>query len=321
MTTAIGDNIAEAATLLQQGGLVAIPTETVYGLAANALNPEAVLNIFTTKGRPTFNPLIVHVPNAANFERYATHVPPLVHQLAARFCPGPLTFVLPKKSLVPDLVTGGGDTVALRVPDHPLTLALLGQLDFPLAAPSANPFGYISPVTAMHVYQQLQGKIAYILDGGPCQVGVESTVIAAEGNTIHILRAGGITAEDLRMAVPGANVQVQQWNGSQQPASPGMLKSHYAPKIKLYFGEMEALMQQFASQRKALITFTNTYTSPEVLAQEILSPSGNLQEAARNLFAAMRRLDDSGADVILAERFPQQGLGIAINDRLERASA
>lgn len=321
MTTAIGDNIAEAAALLQQGGLVAIPTETVYGLAANALNPEAVLSIFTTKGRPTFNPLIVHVPNAAHFERYATHVPPLVHQLAAQFCPGPLTFVLPKKSLVPDLVTGGGDTVALRVPHHPLTLALLGQLDFPLAAPSANPFGYISPVTAMHVYQQLQGKIAYILDGGPCQVGVESTVIAVEGNTIHILRAGGITAEDLRMAAPGADVQAQQWNGAQQPASPGMLKSHYAPKIKLHFGEMEALLHQFTGQRKALITFTNTYTNPEVLAQEVLSPTGNLQEAARNLFAAMRRLDDSGADVILAERFPQHGLGIAINDRLERASA
>ncbi len=317
MQTQTGTDIAFAAALLRNGELVAIPTETVYGLGANALNPEAVLKIYETKGRPTFNPLIVHVHDANEFSKYASFVPELVKTLAAKFSPGPLTFVLPKKSIIPDIVTGGGDTVALRVPGHPLTLKLLSQLDFPLAAPSANPFGYISPVNAMHVTDQLDGMIPYILDGGPSMIGVESTVVMVENNKLVVLRLGGVSIEDLKDVVGELELRI---NSSSDPKSPGQLKSHYAPKIPLVTGKLEELLSTYADKKNAVLTFTESVRSANCIANEILSPSGDLHEAARNLFTALRKLDNSGAEIILAEKFPDHGLGLAINDRLERAS-
>lgn len=318
MKTIIGEDLSQAAALLRAGELVAIPTETVYGLAANALNPDAVLKIYETKGRPTFNPLIVHVHSAADFSKYAAAVPALVKELAARFSPGPLTFVLPKKEIVPDIVTGGGDTVALRVPGHPLTLKLLSQLDFPLAAPSANPFGYISPVNAMHVQDQLDGLVPYILDGGPSLIGVESTVVLVENDTVVVLRLGGVAVEELQSVTEKVELRINQ---SSNPKSPGQLKSHYAPRIPLRFGKMPELLQEYATAKKALLTFRETPPAENVVATAVLSPSGDLHEAARNLFAELRRLDHSEAKVILAEEFPGYSLGLAINDRLQRAAA
>ncbi|HTL80274.1 MAG TPA: L-threonylcarbamoyladenylate synthase [Bacteroidia bacterium] len=318
MQTITGTDISFAAELLRKGELVAIPTETVYGLAANALNTEAVLKIYETKGRPLFNPLIVHVHDVKQFEKYAKEIPELVYKLAEKFSPGPLTFVLRKKDIVPDIVTGGGETVALRVPGHPLTLGLLKQLEFPLAAPSANPFGYISPVNAWHVKEQLDGKIPYILDGGNCMVGVESTVIAVHGNEIELLRVGGVSIEDLYLVAADADIHRA---GDTTIKSPGQLKSHYAPKTTLYHGEMKNLMLRFRELKKAVLSFDQKYPGDHIVAEEVLSANGDLKEAARNLFTAMRKLDESGADVILAEKFPDHGLGVAINDRLERASA
>ncbi|CAN5915838.1 L-threonylcarbamoyladenylate synthase [soil metagenome] len=317
MQTTTGKDISRAAELLKNGELVAIPTETVYGLAANALDPAAVLKIYETKGRPTFNPLIVHVHSAADFSKYASEVPDLVKKLAEKFSPGPITFVLPKKSIIPDIVTGGGDTVALRVPGHPITLKLLAQLDFPLAAPSANPFGYISPVNAMHVADQLKGLIPYILDGGPSIIGVESTVVTVENNKLIVLRVGGVALEDLKDVAGEVELRI---NSSSDPKSPGQLKSHYAPKIPLHLGKMEELLEEFSGKKKALLSFTQKYAAENIIAEEILSPIGDLNEAARNLFIALRKLDNSCAEIILAERFPDHGLGSAINDRLERAA-
>ncbi len=318
MNTITGTDVSMAAQFLREGQLVAIPTETVYGLAANALNPDAVLSVFEAKGRPAFNPLIVHVRNAQEFSRYAKEVPELVMKLAEKFSPGPLTFVLPKKDIIPDIVTGGGDTVALRVPGHPLTLQLLKQLDFPLAAPSANPFGYISPVTALHVKEQLEGKVAYILDGGPSMIGIESTVVTVESGKLVVLRLGGVAVEDLEEIAGKVELRINQ---SSDPKSPGQLKSHYAPRIPLELGVMGELLERHRGRKKAVLTLQKNWDAADIAAQEKLSATGDLREAARNLFAALRRLDKSGADVILAERVPYTGLGAAINDRLERAAA
>ncbi len=318
MQTITGTDINKSAELLNSGSLVAIPTETVYGLAANALNQDAVLKIFETKGRPTFNPLIVHVHDANEFLKYAVEVPELVTKLAQSFSPGPITFVLPKKNNIPDIVTGGGDTVALRVPDHPLTLKLLAQLDFPLAAPSANPFGYISPVDARHVKDQLGGKIPYILDGGQCMIGIESTVVTVLSGKVVVYRLGGVSLEDLKDVVGDVELRI---HGDANPVSPGQLKSHYAPTIPLKLGRMKDLLIEFASKKVACLTFSQNYFEENIIAESILSPGRDLHIAARNLFTALRKLDNSNAELILAERFPEYGLGLAINDRLERAAA
>lgn len=320
MQTIIGTDINIASSLLSKGDIVAIPTETVYGLAANALDTDAVIKIYETKGRPLFNPLIVHVKSSIDFEKYASHIPQLVYLLAEKFCPGPLTFVLPKKEIIPDIVTGGGDTVAIRVPAHPLAQELLSLLSFPLAAPSANPFGYISPVTAQHVYEQLNEKIPYILDGGHSSVGLESTVVSVSEDSIDVLRLGGVSIEELKTVCP--KIKLSNIPALKNiPASPGQLKSHYAPRIKLIAGNMKGMLRRFAESKKALLSFSEKYEAENVVASEILSLSGDLHEAARNLFSAMRKLDSSDAEIILAERFPAEGLGLAINDRLDRASA
>ena len=317
--TLIGTDLHAAAELLSTGQLVAIPTETVYGLAANALDASAVLQIFAVKQRPAFDPLIVHVSSVAALENYAAEVPAVAMALAEKFWPGPLTLVLPKKEVIPDLVSSGLPTVGLRMPAHPLTLSLLQQLPFPLAAPSANPFGYISPTTARHVYDQLQDKIPYILDGGPCTVGVESTIVGFEGGEVVVYRLGGLTLEELRKVAPFARLQLHT---SSDPKAPGMLLSHYAPRKPFYTGDIDELVEQHKGKRIAVLTFQRLVPSfPGLVATEVLSGNGHLAEAAMHLFAAMRRLDALDVDVILSETVPAEGLGLAINDRLRRASA
>ncbi|MFZ1331156.1 MAG: L-threonylcarbamoyladenylate synthase [Flavobacteriales bacterium] len=316
----IGTDIHYAAELLRQGDLVAIPTETVYGLAANAFNPEAVIKIFQAKQRPAFDPLIVHIHDRSQVASIASELPPGVSKLMDAFWPGPLTLVLPKTDQVPDIVTSGLNTVGVRMPAHPMALELLRSLPFPLAAPSANPFGYVSPTTAQHVADQLGEQVPYILDGGPCAVGVESTILGWEqfNNSIDgqwvLYRPGGIGIEELEAVIGSISTAKR----TVIPAAPGMLESHYAPRKPVYLGDVRDLLITHQGQRVAVISLSEEYPAWRC---ERLSPVDDLNEAARNLFGVLRDLDRSDADVILAEVFPELGLGRAINDRLRRAAA
>lgn len=318
MQTVIGTNIRPAIEFLRAGEVVAIPTETVYGLAGNALDEDAVLKIYEAKQRPRFNPLILHVASLSHFSLYAGDIPDACRLLTAKFSPGPLTFLLPKTDLVPDLVTAGSDRVAIRIPSHPLTLELLKSLDFPLAAPSANPFGYVSPVTAQHVWDGLQGRIPYILDGGPCAMGLESTILGFEDGEVVLHRHGAVPLEAIE-EVLGRSVQLRAQHGPVE--APGQLKSHYAPHIPLWLGDVDSLLQVHHGKKIAVISFHKKYIYPEPAIQFTLSPAGDLHEAARNLFRVLREVDQLDVDIILAERFPEAGLGRAINDRLQRAQA
>lgn len=310
----IGKDIFKASGLLKQGDLVAIPTETVYGLATNALDTAAVVKIFEAKDRPFFDPLIIHVASVNDFERYCKNIPEIAYQLASKFCPGPLTMLLDKKEIVPDLVTSGLPQVAIRIPNHELTLALLKEVGLPLAAPSANPFGYISPTTAAHVEQQLGEKIQYILDGGDCEIGVESTIVGFEEDTIVVYRLGGLAIEKLESF--GKKVELRI-NHSSNPQAPGQLKSHYAPRKPMFVGDIEELITHNSGKKMSVLSFYTTY---RVFTKQ-LSPKKDLHEAAHNLFAYLRELDSSDTEIILAEKFPDTFLGRAINDRLERAAA
>lgn len=332
METIIGNDIRMAASLLGAGQPVAIPTETVYGLAANALDEDAVLRIFKAKNRPHFNPLIIHLPDWESVRKYVTNIPADAELLAQIFTPGPLTFLLEKKSLsaemshfishssplIPDLVTAGSPKVAVRIPAHLLTRQLLRVLDFPVAAPSANPFGYVSPTTAQHVYEGLQGKIPYILDGGPCQIGLESTIVDFDNQQVIIRRKGGVAVEAIETAL-GKKVLVQT-GVEEHPIAPGQLKSHYATTTPLYIGRSEELVARFSSKKIAVIAFGNNMAGIRADFQFNLSEKGDLDEAAKQLFSTMRAADGCGAEVIVTVLLPETGLGQAINDRLRRAA-
>lgn len=314
MSAGIGQDIQRAAAILSEGDLVAIPTETVYGLAANAFDADAVLRIFQVKERPAFDPLIVHVHGMEQLERVVATVPPEAEALMRAFWPGPLTLVLPKSPRVPDIVTSGLDTVGVRMPAHPLALELLRALDLPLAAPSANPFGYVSPTTAQHVADQLGEKIPYILDGGPCTVGVESTIIGWEDGLPVLYRPGGLALERIEEVVGTVRPHVKQ----VLPVAPGMIESHYAPRKPVLVGDVDRFLREHADERCGVIAFRNVHDAWQC---ETLAPNGDISEAARRLFGVLRELDASAADLIIAERFPEEGLGRAINDRLRRAAA
>jgi L-threonylcarbamoyladenylate synthase len=309
-----GKDLARAKMLLEQNELVAIPTETVYGLAANALNTDAVAKIFETKNRPSFDPLIVHVPTLEAAQLYVEEIPEKLKLLAHHFWPGPLTLLVAKKDQIPDLVTSGLDTVGIRCPNHALTRALLEQLPFPLAAPSANPFGYVSPTKPEHVEEQLGKKIEYILDGGPCLVGIESTIVGMLNNRVTVFRLGGLSIEEIEKVVGKVDIML---HSSSNPQAPGQLQSHYAPSKKVIIGNISDRLQQFSPHTTAVLSFQHNYSVPY---QFILSPSGSLTEAAKNLFLAVRQLDKLPVDTILTELVPNEGLGRAINDRLTRAA-
>lgn len=313
----IGTNIKEAQSLLGNGELVAIPTETVYGLAANALNTEAVASIFEAKGRPHFDPLIVHLHDKSQLDELCLDIPEVFFQLYKAFSPGPITYILKKKEIIPDLVTSGNNTVGIRFPNHPLTRELLFESGLPLAAPSANPFGYVSPTSAQHVENQLGAKIPYILDGGPCSVGIESTIIDLSSASPKILRLGGLALDEIE-AVTG-KIEVNT-HSSSNPQAPGMLSSHYSPGKKLIIGNIDDLLKTHSGKSTAIISLSKTYDRVPKENQKILSPSGDLRLAAANLFKVLRELDRENIDVILAELMPEEGLGPAINDRLKRAA-
>ena len=314
----IRTDISQAKQILENGQLVAIPTETVYGLAANAFDIVAVARIFEAKNRPTFDPLIVHTYSFEKISEFVEDIHPKLLKLAQTFWPGPLTLLLPKKGIIPDLVTSGLERVGVRIPNHPLTLELLKQLPFPLAAPSANPFGYISPTNAKHVNDQLGSKIDYILDGGSCQVGLESTIVGEEQGEIIIYRLGGLAVEAITEVVGEVSIQLNQ---SSNPKAPGQLKSHYAPKKPIFIGKINELQHQYADKKLGVITFGESHLYEPNFVVKNLSPSRNYQEAAVNLFSFLRELDESSVDVILCELLPEVSLGLAINDRLIRASS
>ncbi len=315
LDTGIGKEISKAAEILRRGDVVAIPTETVYGLAGNALNEDAVLKIFKAKNRPFFDPLIIHTYAIDEIRKYVTTIPDRLLPLMERFMPGPFTVLLPRAAAIPDLVTSGMERVAIRIPQHPLTLELLRSVGFPLAAPSANPFGYISPTTSGHVQAQLGGIIPYILDGGECSVGIESTIVGMDGDDIVVYRLGGLAVEQIEAIVGSVKVVPQS---SSDPAAPGMLQSHYAPRKPLLLGDINDMLKIHTGEKVAVMSFTQKY---DVAIECILSPEGDIEVAAKRLFAAMRELDQSDADMILAEYMPEQGLGRAMNDRLRRAAA
>ena len=312
--------VARAAAVLASGEPVALPTETVYGLAADALRPEAVVKIFEAKERPFFDPLIVHLPTPGWLEELA-EIPAesraLVAALTERFWPGPLTLVLPRRAVVPDIVTAGLGTVAVRMSAHPVFRAVIGRYGRPLAAPSANRFGRISPTTADHVLAELRGRIGLTVDGGATTHGIESTIVAVEEKTLRLLRSGPITGEELR-----AFAEVRETTSGSQPEAPGQLASHYAPRTMFHLEE-RAHIESFLSsraERKGYLVWQRPPSGIGCEPVEILSPVGDLREAAATLFAKMRRLDDAGLDVIFAESVPEHGLGIAIMDRLRKAA-
>jgi L-threonylcarbamoyladenylate synthase len=326
--------IAHAAAQLRAGHLVAFPTETVYGLGANALDPQAVRRIFTAKDRPAHDPLIVHLHTPQALPTVARHIPPLARKLAAHFWPGPLTLVLPRAPAIPPIVTAGGDTVAVRVPAHPVALALIQAAGVPVAAPSANRFGRLSPTRAEDVLADLAGRIAIILDAGPTPVGVESTVLSLATSPPTILRPGGVSREALEKHLGNIKVLTRPTAPEEPTSSPGTAIQHYAPQAEviLYQGPRDKVLSSLRTAAQAL--YQQGQRVGLLLADEDLphfsglpfimravGSQHNLDDIARRLFVTLRALDDAEVTVILARDFGVRGVGLAIRDRLTRAAA
>ena len=323
--SANSNTIAEAADILKSGGLVGMPTETVYGLAANALDGQAVAKIFEAKGRPAFNPLIIHVPDLKTAARYVK-ISEQARSVAHHFWPGPLTMILPRKSAceISELASAGLDTLAVRIPEHSVALELLKTCKCPLAAPSANKSGGLSPTTPAHVQEQLGDVVDLILASGPCEVGLESTVLDLSGDVPMILRPGAVTA-DLLSDVLGCKVErAQAVDGQDGVKSPGMLLKHYAPNTPVRLNAVdledgEALLAFGSDKFMGIKSGGAAKDLPEEMRRN-LSEEQDLHEAAANLFAMLKELDQSGANRIAVMAVPEQGIGVAINDRLKRAA-
>lgn len=313
----ISKDIQKAVQLLTEEQLVAIPTETVYGLAGNIFSEKAIKSIFSTKQRPFFNPLIVHIPSIKPLNGLVTHVPEKAKLLAAAFWPGSMTLVLKKSSTIPDIVTAGKGTVAVRVPDHPVTLELLRKLPFPLAAPSANPFGSISPTKPAHVENYFRNSIKMVLDGGSCANGIESTIIGFENEEPVIYRLGALALEEIEAVVGKISIKNKK---EEKPDAPGMLARHYAPKTNTFLvDDVAAEIEKNTGKKMGVLVFKSSLNN-ENITEIILSKNGSLQEAASRLYSAMHDLDSKNLDLIIAERFSEFGLGKSINDRLQRAT-
>ena len=314
--------VAAAVELLRKGEVVALPTETVYGLAADALKPVAVAKVFEAKKRPRFDPLIVHLPSRDWLDKVgnvSSQDRQLISKLADKFWPGPFTMVLPKREIVPEIVTAGLDTVAVRISAHPVFAEIVRELNYPLAAPSANRFGRVSPTTAQHVVDELGGRIPLIIDAGPTRHGIESTIVAVREDSIGVLRRGPITAERL-----SEFAKIHIVAPARKVSAPGQFPSHYAPKTPLRLIDNAETISPEKNQRVGLLAWgqrrTRDRRALKFVAVRNLSERQDLREAAANLFRYLRELDQSELDLIIAERVPSRGLGAAILDRLERAS-
>lgn len=319
LSVADSESIQLAGRIIKTGGIVAFPTETVYGLGCDAMNADAAAKVFEAKRRPQFDPLIVHIADLSQLGTVITSLPPIGHKLIDEFWPGPLTLVLPKQSIVPDLVTAGLPTVAVRMPNHPVAQALIREAGTPIAGPSANPFGYVSPTNAQHVAEGLGSKADLILDGGPCPVGVESTIVSLVGPQPELLRPGSITIEQLSSVIESIRRSPPV---NQKPIAPGQLSRHYAtqtPVTILASAEARPVLKD--DERAGLLAFSQANRRDRrFTAVEFLSATGDLREAARQLFAALRRLDSLGLDRIYTEPCKEEGLGVAIMDRLRRCA-
>jgi len=310
--------VARAAELLRSGHAVALPTETVYGLAADAFKSEAVVKIFEAKERPRFDPLIVHLPDREWLERVTridqdSRGP--IERLVARFWPGPFTLVLPRREIVPDIVTAGLDTIAVRISAHPLFAEIIRTFGLPLAAPSANRFGRVSPTSAQHVLDELGGRIPLIIDAGPSLHGIESTIVAVRNGRLELLRRGPISAEQLE-----AFGEVVLAQPAQRPEAPGQLPSHYAPQTPLVLADDSHSFAVPSNKKCGLLAWKSPAGANQFAETRQLSSSQDLREAAANLFRYLRELDQLNLDLLVAEKLPDEGLGAAINDRLRRAS-
>ena len=309
------ENISLAVNELKAGGLVAFPTETVYGLGANGLNDIAVSKIFEAKQRPTFNPLILHVSSFEMLDEVATYTSDKIKTLTDKFWPGPLTLILKKKEVVPYIVTSGLDTVAVRMPNNKIALELINKFGKPIAAPSANSFSQLSPTEAVHVEKQLGGKVDIILDGGKCNVGVESTIIAVTENSQVLLRPGGIAREEIEELIGTLS---DSSSAEETPSSPGQLKIHYAPNIPINFYDEENI-EKYSNLKIGGIFFSEVKQEKKFVTTRLLSKNKELHEAASNLFSHLHNLESQDLDLILVEKIEQTGLGIAIMDRLTKA--
>lgn len=315
--TEITKEIDKAVRVLNSGKIIAVPTETVYGLAANIYDDEALKLIFKTKQRPTNNPLIVHIKSIEQLEEVACEIPDIAIKLAAHYWPGPLTLVLKKQKNISNLISSGKDTVAVRVPNHKLALELLNNLEYPLAAPSANPFGSISPTDSKHVFQYFENKIDLILDGGKCSDGIESTIIGFDKEKIILYRHGSIAIEDLEKFAGKFEIFTKE---DHAPVAPGMFSRHYAPKTKSYLvDDVKKELAFFEDKKIGVLLFKNKIETSKTITQYVLSSKGDYKEASKNLYAYLHEIDSLQLDVLLIERLPNIDLGTSINDRLSRA--
>lgn len=308
-------SVSEAARLLKEGEVVAIPTETVYGLAGNAFEPKALAKIFAAKERPTFDPLIVHIADIAQLSEIAKDIPDSAYRLAEAYWPGPMTIILPKKDCIPDLCTSALSSVAVRFPSHPIAQAIIKESGLPLAAPSANLFKHVSPTTAEHVAAQLADRIAGIVDGGPCSVGVESSIISLVGEPT-VMRPGAITPEMFKAILGEVKIKESTSKPGQPMLAPGQCDTHYRPQVPLYYGEIPA--GYTLPEHTVRIAF-GSQAGP-IPATVNLSATGDMVEATSKLYAFMHDLDKSEYDLILVDPIPNTGVGMALNDRLKRAS-
>ncbi|WMN13045.1 L-threonylcarbamoyladenylate synthase [Marivirga salinae] len=311
----INSDINKAKKLLDTDNLIGFPTETVYGLAGNGLKADVVSKIFEVKNRPHFDPLILHSHSLEAISEYVKEIPDTAKILAKAFWPGPLTILLERNDKIPDLTCSGLDRVAFRIPNHPKALSLLKILDYPLAAPSANPFGYISPTNSQHVQQQLGDKLPFILEGKISEVGIESTIVGFENGETVIYRLGGLEVDEIEKLIGKVKTLP---HSSSKPDAPGMLKSHYAPRKNIILGNIKELIKQNPQSKIGVLSFSKFYKDVEMSL--VLSKTKDMHEAAKNLFSHLRKLDESNVDLIITEKVPSEGLGKAINDRLQRAA-
>lgn len=315
MTTHLTRDISKIAEALKFGQTVGIPTETVYGLAANALNEQAVASIFSIKGRPTSNPLILHFYNLEQARPYMEEFQEELHLLEQHFCPGPITFLVAKTPRVPEIITAGLPRVAVRFPSHPMLRTLLAELDFPLAAPSANKYGSVSPTQALQVKEQLNGLIPFVLDGGPCSFGLESTIVGVEGQKVVIYRLGSIPLDDISVVL-GYIPEIKNQT-SASPLAPGMVKFHYAPNTPLKYFDASVR----AKEGVGYLFYQNIPDGFPHLQCTVLSQGGDLREVARNLYRSLIEMDAKGFQQLYIEKPEPMGIGLTLLDRLNRATA
>ncbi len=311
-------NVNNAAYWLEKNNVIAIPTETVYGLAANIFNKEAIQSIYKIKGRPSNNPLIVHIKSVKELYKYASDIPVKANLLANAFWPGPLTLVLNKTEIVPNYITSNKETVAIRVPNHLLTLKLLEQLDFPIAAPSANPSNRISATTAEHVENYFQNQIPFVLDGGACKNGLESTIVGFEMDEPIVYRVGALAIERIETVIGKVTIKNKV---TSQVIVPGMFSKHYSPLTPFYVvNNPEEFIKESLQQNIVFIGFNERIENAKIKHQFLLSEKGNITEAASNLYKTLFLADELQPEIIVSSFFPEEDLGITINDRLKRAS-